>query len=134
MDAQALKRIDPLNAQATLKKSGKVVQTATHVISKDGKVLTLTFKGTNAQGQASTTCSYSTNGNSGCQRLNQRPQPAAAKAFQIGFAETSHNTKARGGLATRKKEVTVYLTEKKNGPKMSVSLYIPTTANRSRPF
>jgi len=52
VDAQAVKRIDPFSTQATLKKSGKVVQTVTREMSKDGKVLTFTFKGTNAKGQA----------------------------------------------------------------------------------
>ncbi|HYT88202.1 MAG TPA: hypothetical protein VEL76_05745 [Gemmataceae bacterium] len=36
---------------ATLKKAGKVVQTTTRVVSKDGETLTLTVKGTNAEGR-----------------------------------------------------------------------------------
>jgi hypothetical protein len=35
----------------TNKKGGKVVRTGTHVVSKDGKVMTATSKGTDAQGQ-----------------------------------------------------------------------------------
>ncbi len=56
--------------------------------------------------------------------------PAAAKAVKISFVETSRDAKALGGLATRK-EVTVYLTGKKDGPKMSVLFYIPN--NRKQP-
>lgn len=51
-DTIALKRIDPYTSEATLKKGGKVTTTARRVVSKDGKTLTLTLKGTNAQGQA----------------------------------------------------------------------------------
>jgi hypothetical protein len=51
-DAIALKRVDAVTAQATLKKGGKVTQTTTRVVSKDGKTLTLTTTGTNAKGQA----------------------------------------------------------------------------------
>jgi len=51
-DAISLKRVDAGTAQATLKKGGKVIQTATRVVSKDGKTLTLTTIGTNAKGQA----------------------------------------------------------------------------------
>ena len=50
-DVQALTRIDAFTVEATLKKAGKVVQTARREISKDGKVMTLTFKGKNAKGQ-----------------------------------------------------------------------------------
>ena len=50
-DAISLKRIDASKAAATLKKAGKVVQTSTRVVSKDGKTLTLTVKGTNPKGQ-----------------------------------------------------------------------------------
>lgn len=51
-DAISLKRVDAVTTDATLKKGGKVVQTSTRVVSKDGKTLTLTVKGTNAKGQA----------------------------------------------------------------------------------
>jgi len=36
---------------ATRKKAGKVVQTVTNVVSKDGKMMTITTKGTNAKGE-----------------------------------------------------------------------------------
>jgi hypothetical protein len=50
-DTISLKRVNATTAKATLKKGGKVVQTARRVVSKDGKTLTLTTKGTNAKGQ-----------------------------------------------------------------------------------
>ena len=43
--------IDDSTVEATLKKAGKVVSTSTRVISKDGKVLTIKGKGTNAKGE-----------------------------------------------------------------------------------
>ena len=51
-DALSLKRIDAFTAEFTQKKAGKVVATGTRVISKDGKVMTITTKGTNEKGQA----------------------------------------------------------------------------------
>lgn len=51
IDAIALKRIDDHSFEATNKKAGKVVVAGTNVVSKDGKTLTWTSKGTNAQGQ-----------------------------------------------------------------------------------
>jgi hypothetical protein len=51
-DAISLKQVDAATSVATLKKGGKVVQTTTRVVSKDGKTLTLTVKGKNAKGQA----------------------------------------------------------------------------------
>lgn len=51
-DALSLKRIDAFTAEFTQKKAGKVVATGRRVISKDGKVMTVTTKGTNAKGQA----------------------------------------------------------------------------------
>jgi hypothetical protein len=51
-------------------------------------------------------------------------------ASRISFAETSRDPKALGGLATRK-EVTVFLTGKKDGPKMSVLFFVPN--NRTQP-
>jgi|SRR5882724_1766349 len=51
-DTISLKQVDPATSVATLKKSGKLVQTTTRVVSKDGKTLTLTVKGKNAKGQA----------------------------------------------------------------------------------
>lgn len=50
-DTIALKRIDASSFDVTLKKAGKVVLAGTNVVSKDGKTLTVTAKGTNAQGQ-----------------------------------------------------------------------------------
>ena len=50
-DTIALKRINPNTTEATLKKAGKVVLTARNVVSKDGKITTITAKGTNANGQ-----------------------------------------------------------------------------------
>ncbi len=50
-DTVALKRINASTIEATLKKGGKVVLTTTSVVSKDGKVMTQTAKGTNASGQ-----------------------------------------------------------------------------------
>jgi hypothetical protein len=48
-DTIVLKRINDNTTEATLKKSGKVVSTARRVVSKDGKMLTLTISGTNAK-------------------------------------------------------------------------------------
>jgi hypothetical protein len=43
--------VDALTANWTTKKAGKVVFTGTRVISKDGKVMTFSGKGTDAKGQ-----------------------------------------------------------------------------------
>src|SRR5262249_23047598 len=51
VDAIALKRIDAHKVEFTRKKAGKVVVTGTSVVSKDGRTLTLTAKGTNAKGE-----------------------------------------------------------------------------------
>jgi len=50
-DTQAWKRIDANTGESTRKKAGKVVSTATRVVSKDGKTMTLTEKGVNAKGE-----------------------------------------------------------------------------------
>jgi hypothetical protein len=50
-DAIARKRIDAYKMEVTRKKAGKVVSTATSVVSKDGKTRTLTEKGVNAKGE-----------------------------------------------------------------------------------
>lgn len=50
-DAVSSKRVDSHTIEFTRKKAGKVVQTATSVVSKDGKTRTVTATGTNAQGQ-----------------------------------------------------------------------------------
>jgi len=47
----------PNTIQSTLKKGGKVVATATTVVSSDGKVLTITTKGTDASGKQFTNVS-----------------------------------------------------------------------------
>jgi|SRR5262245_4098361 len=51
VDTIAWKRIDAYTVESTRKKAGKVVATATSVISKDGKTLTFTEKGVNARGE-----------------------------------------------------------------------------------
>ena len=51
-DTVALKRIDARTLERTDKKGDKVVATSTRVVSEDGKTMTVTTKGTNAQGQA----------------------------------------------------------------------------------
>jgi hypothetical protein len=50
-DTIAVKRVDANTSTATAKKAGKVVYTRRLVVSKDGKVMTITAKGTNEQGQ-----------------------------------------------------------------------------------
>ena len=51
-DMLALRRVDTDTVTGEVKRAGKVAQTVRRVVSKDGKVLTITFKGTNAKGQA----------------------------------------------------------------------------------
>jgi hypothetical protein len=51
-DKIALKRIDARTTERTDKKGDRVVLTYTRVVSEDGKTMTVTVKGTNAQGQA----------------------------------------------------------------------------------
>jgi hypothetical protein len=51
-DTVSLKRIDANTSERSDSKNGKVVQTFTRVVSKDGKTMTVTVKGTNAQGQS----------------------------------------------------------------------------------
>ena len=50
-DKTSLKRIDARTTERTNKKGETVVGTITQVLSEDGKTLTATTKGTNAQGQ-----------------------------------------------------------------------------------
>jgi hypothetical protein len=50
-DNVALKRIDVRTTERTDKKEGKVVQTLRRVVSSDGKTMTVTGKGTNAEGK-----------------------------------------------------------------------------------
>ena len=52
LDALSLKRIDAFSAEFALKRGGKVVSTGSRVISKDGKVMTITTKGINAKDQS----------------------------------------------------------------------------------
>jgi hypothetical protein len=51
-DTVSLKRIDARTTERTDKKGDTVVATLTRVVSEDGKTMTVTVKGTNAQGQA----------------------------------------------------------------------------------
>ena len=51
-DSLSLKRIDAFSAEFTQKQAGKVVATGKRVISKDGKAMTISTKGTTAKGQA----------------------------------------------------------------------------------
>lgn len=53
-DTIALKRINTSTYEGTLKKAGKVVLTVTYTVSEDGKVTTLTAKGSDAKGQPTT--------------------------------------------------------------------------------
>jgi len=50
-DTIARKRIDAYKMEITRKKAGKVVSTATSVVSKDGKTRTVMEKGVNAKGE-----------------------------------------------------------------------------------
>ena len=50
-DTLAVKRVDANTTTSTGKKAGKVIRTNRTVVSKDGKVRTVTAKGTNDQGQ-----------------------------------------------------------------------------------
>jgi hypothetical protein len=51
-DKIALKRVDGRTVERTLKKGDKAVITSVQAVSADGKMLTNTVKGTDAQGQA----------------------------------------------------------------------------------
>jgi hypothetical protein len=53
-DTIAVKRVDTYTFTSTMKKAGKVVQTNKVVYSKDGKLRTITTKGTNKTGQPTT--------------------------------------------------------------------------------
>jgi hypothetical protein len=53
-DTIACKRIDTNTYEGTLKKAGKAVLTVTYTVSQDGKVTTLTVKGSDAKGQPTT--------------------------------------------------------------------------------
>jgi hypothetical protein len=47
--------MNPFNVEYTTKVDGKVTGTAVETLSADGKVYTVTVKGTNQQGQPTTT-------------------------------------------------------------------------------
>ncbi len=51
-DTTAWKRINANIYEAIRKRAGKVVLTSTNVVSKDGKTMTITTKGVNADGQS----------------------------------------------------------------------------------
>jgi hypothetical protein len=53
-DSIMVKRVDANTVEATQKKGNKVVSVTTRVVSKDGKTITSTAKGTNAAGKAYT--------------------------------------------------------------------------------
>jgi hypothetical protein len=50
-DTVARRRIDPYTVELTQKKAGKIVITGSRIISKDGKTMTITEKGVDAQGR-----------------------------------------------------------------------------------
>jgi hypothetical protein len=50
-DTLSLKRVNAFTVEATQKRAGKVVITGTRTISPDGKVMTITTKGTTERGQ-----------------------------------------------------------------------------------
>jgi len=54
-DTAAVTKVDATTNEIVYKKDGKVTQTATNVISADGRTVTVTFHRTNAQGQPVTT-------------------------------------------------------------------------------
>jgi hypothetical protein len=51
-DSLSLNRVDDLTVESVQKKGGKAVGKTTRTVSRDGKVLTLTSKGTGASGAA----------------------------------------------------------------------------------
>ncbi|HTS54657.1 MAG TPA: hypothetical protein VMH26_15400 [Burkholderiales bacterium] len=50
-DTISLKRIDDFTIEATTKRAGKIALVGRRVISKEGKVMTITSRGTNAKGE-----------------------------------------------------------------------------------
>ena len=56
-DMQSLERVNPNTVEITRKKDGKVVNTATNVVSPDGKTRTLTTTGTGPDGQKTSSVS-----------------------------------------------------------------------------
>jgi hypothetical protein len=53
-DAVSLKQTDASTVQVTRRKGGNIVASLQRVVSADGKVMTITTKGTDAKGQAAT--------------------------------------------------------------------------------
>jgi hypothetical protein len=51
-DADTLTRVDAYTVNVSRTKAGKVVQTGTSVVARDGKTVTLTITGTDASGRA----------------------------------------------------------------------------------
>jgi hypothetical protein len=51
-DTVSLKRVDAHTTERTDKKGDKIITTLRRVVSRDGKTMTVTTKGTNAEGQA----------------------------------------------------------------------------------
>jgi len=54
IDTIALTRIDNHSFKSVNKKAGQIIASGTNVVSRDGKTMTYTSKGANAQGQAIT--------------------------------------------------------------------------------
>jgi hypothetical protein len=50
-DSISLKRLDDFTIEATTKRAGKIATQGKRMISKDGKVMTVTLSGTNAKGE-----------------------------------------------------------------------------------
>jgi hypothetical protein len=53
-----LNAVDPYTVTFTQKLDGKVTSNGTRTVSKDGKTMTIATKGTNAQGQATSTNAF----------------------------------------------------------------------------
>jgi hypothetical protein len=51
VDTIALTRVDEWTFDATMKRRGKVMTNVRNAVSKDGRTMTVTSKGTNARGQ-----------------------------------------------------------------------------------
>jgi hypothetical protein len=51
-DTTAWKRISASTYEVIRKRAGKIVLTSTNVMSKDGRTMTITTRGVNADGQA----------------------------------------------------------------------------------
>jgi hypothetical protein len=51
VDGQSLTQVDRFTVDVNMLKNGKVVRTATRTVSKDGKTLTIWFRGTDATGR-----------------------------------------------------------------------------------